>query len=364
MAAPISDSHAQSSNAPLAPQIAACDAGDKAACRTAGLMLSDPQSANFDMFTSLRYLQNACLAMDGAACGRLALIYFEGKGDVDKDLSAAANFSQTACNENDRDGCDVAEAIFAESSSPFFDAIRALRYRKINCDFGRWQSCMQHARILHNIGDYRNAEQIAANACNTGGTERQESCDFATALKSRRIKMEQAAAQERASQQAAAQTARDNKRAVLDSFLRDRDYDGAIYAAIYNSRTVADAEYALKATVSAGAIGGVYIDSLHVLDYWIPSGNLNRIVNAEIARRSSGNDCGIFNCTNMPGASAKRWSAANGNRSASNYRPRSASSSGGSGQSVLSTSDAQRQTREKYRSAHCTMNNNANRNVC
>lgn len=342
--------------------IAQCNAGDNRACSRAGLILSDPQSPDYDVFISLRYLQKACSAQDSAACGRLALIYFDGEGDVDSDWDAASNFSQSGCAGNDRDGCDVAEAIFAESSSVYFDAKKAIEYRKKNCDLGRWQSCMHHARILYNLGDNRNAEQVAAHACGGGGTERQSICDLAASLKSNRVKMEQAAAAQAAQQQAARQADRDNKRAVIDSFLRQRNYDTAIYAAIYNSKTVEDAQYALTATINAGAIGTIYIDNLYVLDYWIPGGGLNQAVNAEISKRSRGNDCGIFNCTNTPGASSARWAAQNGNQSP--YRRPSSSSSNSRPVGGLSSADAAAQTRQKYRYAHCTMNNNANRNVC
>lgn len=353
---------AQNSGGSLSAYIAQCNSGDKAACSKAGMILSDPQNPAFDAFLSLRYLQNACNALDGAACGRLALIYFDGEGDVDKDWSAASNFSQRGCAQQDRDGCDVAEAIFADSSSPYFDAEKALRYRTINCGFGRWQSCMHQARILYNVGDYRNAEQLAAHACGPAGEDRKSICELAGTLKSRRIKLEQAEAAQRAQQQAARQAAYANKRAIVTSFIQKRDYDGAIYAAIYNSRTVDDARYALTAAINAGAMGSIYLDNLYVLDYWFPSGNLNRIVNAEISGRSRGNDCGIFNCTNTPGASSKRWAAQNGGNTSSYRRPSSSGSSAPTG--GLSSADARKQVREKYRSAHCTMNNNANRNVC
>ena len=373
IASPPFPAQAQTPSQPLDRLTAQCNAGNISSCSAAGLALSDPQSARYDVFISLRYLQKACTAMDGAACGRLALIYFDGEGDVDQDWDAASNFSQKACAKRDRDGCDVAEAIFAEPASSFFDAEKALRYRTINCGFDRWQSCEQHARILYNLGDNRNAEQIAARACSRASAGNADStsqsiCDLAGSLEANRIKMEQVAAQQAARAQAARQATREadvrNKRAVVDSFLQDRNYDTAIYAAIYNSRTVNDASYALTATINAGALGAVYIDNLHVLNYWVPGGSLNQAVNAEIARRSRGkSNCGIFNCTNTPGASQARWRAQNGNRNT--YRPRSsgppANARTGAG---LSTAQAQAQTRRKYRSAHCTMNNNANRNLC
>lgn len=352
---------AQSADA-LPTSIASCDRGDIPSCTRAGMMLSDVDSAAYDAFLSLRFLQKACAAFDGAACGRLSLIYFAGEGEVDPDIAAASNYASRACAERDRDGCDVAEAIFADPQSAKFDAENALRYRKVNCEFGRWTSCEQLARIYFNIGDYRNAEQVATFACVPASEDRKPVCELSGALKSRRLKFQQAEAQRRADENNRQIAAQQQKRAIIDSFLRSRDYDGAVYAAVYNSRTTEDAAYALGAAHRAGAMGSIYADLLHILDYWLPSGELNRVVNAELRSRARANDCGIFNCTNMPGAAQKRWETQNGSRSSYRSSPRSSGSS--SGPSPPSSADINRQVREKYRYAHCTMNNNANRSLC
>lgn len=346
----------------LSTSIASCDRGDIPSCTRAGMMLSDMDNSAYDAFLSLRFLQRSCAAFDGPACGRLSLIYFAGEGDVQPDLAAASNFAMRACAERDRDGCDVAEAIFADPQSAKFDAENALRYRKINCEFGQWTSCEHLARIYFNLGDYRNAEQVAAFACGPAGADRQSVCELSNSLKSRRLKFEQAEAQRRIDENNRQIAAQQQKRALIDSFLRSRDYDGAVYAAIYNSRTTDDAAYALAAAHRAGAMGSIYKDLLHILDYWLPSGELNRIVNTELRSRARANDCGIFNCTNMPGAAQKRWQAQNGSRSSYRSSPRSSGSY--SGPSQPSSADINRQVREKYRSAHCTMNNNANRTLC
>ena len=91
------------------------------------------------------------MAVSSAACGRLALIFFAGEGDVERDLPSAGNFAIRACAGNDRDGCEVAEAVFAEPGSAQFDAEKALRYRRANCTFGNRRSCIGLAAFDHRI---------------------------------------------------------------------------------------------------------------------------------------------------------------------------------------------------------------------
>lgn len=359
--------YAQSST--LNDNISACNDGDKNACADAGMHLADHEKAEYDPFLSLRYLQLACTAKNARACGRLSLIYWDGEGDVEPDMALAGSFAREACAAQDRNGCEVAEAVFANSASPEFDAQKALRYRRANCDFGNMQSCIFLARIYYNLEDHLPAEQIAAKACASGIKGNEDICAFAKQLKDARIKVEQAEAAriaqiKQARADAAAQRYAQQQRAsaVVDSFLNERDYDGAIYAAIYHSRLVPDAERALRATINAGAIGSVFIDNLYVLDYWFPSGDLNRIVNREIQSRKSAQSCGIYNCTNTPGASSRRWAAQNGNRN-NGYRP---SSSGGYTPLKPMKSSAQiaAETRNKYRHVNCTMNKNPSYNLC
>lgn len=338
-----------------------CEAGDRAACTTAGLVLSDPAHAGFDIFLSLRYLQRGCQAQDPAACGRLALIYLEGSDDVEVDRAMAGDFAQRACARQDPTGCEVAETIYADAGSPQFDAEKALRYRRVNCDRDRWVSCLDLARIYYNLEDHLPAEQVATKACGPGGAEREAACGFAATLRQRREQHERALEQQRQALAARAQ-ARERASQTVRTYLERRDYDGAVYAAIYHSRSTDDAAMALEATLRAGAIGSLFKDHLYVLDYWFPSGPLNQAVNAEIRARSRASDCGIFNCTNMPGASTRRWQQAGGSQS-SGYR------STGTGYTpsqprMKSSAEIQRETRARYRHVHCTMGGVTNSRVC
>lgn len=325
-----------------------CDAGDASACWTAGRTLSDPAHADYDPFLSLRYLQTACAANEAAACGRLALIFFAGEGEVERNLASAGNFAVRACSSQDRDGCEVAEAIFTDGASEQFDAAKALRYRRVNCDFGNRQSCIDLARILYNMDDYLPAEQIALNACKPGDPSSRESCQFGTQLRDRRHAIE---ARQQASRRAA-QEAQAKKQAVFESFMAERNYDSALYYALYYSRSKSQAETATLAAARAGAMSGIFKDHLYVLEYWFPSGPVAGIAASEIAKRKRGQDCGIYNCTNMPGASTRRWQAQNGS-AGGNY---SSGRRSPSFEPVRTPSSAEiaKQTRDRYRSYNCT----------
>ncbi len=340
--------HATDVESTLAETSQLCDSGDTSACWAAGRTLSDPAHADYDPFLSLRYLQTACAANEPAACGRLALIFFAGEGEVERDLASAGNFAVRACSAQDRDGCEVAEAIFTDGASEQFDAAKALRYRRVNCDFGNRQSCIDLARILYNMDDYLPAEQIALNACKPGDPSSREICQFGTQLRDRRHAIE---ARQQASRRAA-QEAQAKKQAVFESFMAERNYDSALYYALYYSRSKSQAETATLAAARAGAMSGIFKDHLYVLEYWFPSGPVAGIAASEIAKRKRGQDCGIYNCTNMPGASTRRWQAQNrsagGNYSSGRRSP--------SFQPVRTPSSAEiaKQTRDRYRSYNCT----------
>lgn len=331
----------------LQQSIASCDRGDQAACLAAGLALSDVENRAYDPFLALRFLQQACAANQTAACGRLALIFFAGEGDVERDLPSAGNFATRACSGNDRDGCEVAEAVFAEPGSPQFDAEKALRYRRANCTFGNRRSCIDLARILYAMDDALPAEQIALAACVPGDPASAQVCAFGQRLQSLRRKAE--AAREAAIQ--AARNAQAREQAVFEQYMGRRDYDGALYYSLYHLRSKSHAETAIMAAARAGALSTIFRDHFYVLEYWFPSGPVAQIAASQIAQIGQANDCGIWNCTNTPGASSARWRAAGGSSGSSYSR-----SSGSSFQPVRTPSSAEiaRQTRDKYRSYNCT----------
>ena len=321
----------------LQQSIASCDRGDQAACLAAGLALSDVENRAYDPFLALRFLQQACAANQTAACGRLALIFFAGEGDVERDLPSAGNFAIRACAGNDRDGCEVAEAVFAEPGSAQFDAEKALRYRRANCTFGNRRSCIDLARILYAMDDALPAEQIALAACVPGDPASAQVCAFGQRLQSLRRKAE--AAREAAIQ--AARNAQAREQAVFDQYMGRRDYDGALYYSLYHLRSKSHAETAIMAAARAGALSTIFRDHFYVLEYWFPSGPVAQIAASQIAQIRQANDCGIWNCTNTPGASEARWRAAGGG---SSYTP----------SPMPSSASIAKQTRDKYRSYNCT----------
>lgn len=114
---------------------------------------------------------------------------------------------------------------------------------------------------------------------------------------------------------------------------------------------------------AAGRMSAVDDYDLKVLEHWFQTGQIASIVRSEIRGRGiavSGEDNSWANDMRMIKSANDRFNAA---RSTSSYRPiergPAPSPTGG-----LSSGEAAAQTREKYRYAHCTMNNNANRNVC
>lgn len=331
----------------LQQSIASCDRGDRAACLAAGLALSDVENRAYDPFLALRFLQQACAANQTAACGRLALIFFAGEGDVERDLPSAGNFATRACAGNDRDGCEVAEAVFAEPGSPQFDAEKALRYRRANCTFGNRRSCIDLARILYAMDDALPAEQIALAACVPNDPASAQVCAFGQRLQLLRRKAE--AAREAAIQ--AARNAQAREQAVFDQYMGRRDYDGALYYSLYHLRSKSHAETAIMAAARAGALSTIFRDHFYVLEYWFPSGPVAQIAASQIAQIRQANDCGIWNCTNTPGASEARWRAAGGGRASSSY---SGSGSSYTPSPMPSSASIAKQTRDKYRSYNCT----------
>lgn len=338
---------AQGSGDPAA-SMARCDSGDKAACLAAGLALSDVENPAYDAFLSLRFLQQACAAGEAAACGRLALIFYGGEGDVERDLPSAGNFAMRACAGQDRDGCEVAEAVFAAPGSPQFDAEKALRYRRANCTYGNRQSCIDLARILYSMDDRLPAEQIALSACIPGDPASAEVCTFGNRLQALRRKAEA----EREAALQASRNAQAREQAVFDQYMGRRDYDGALYYSLYHLRSKRHAEEAIMAASRAGALSSIFEDHFYVLEYWFPSGPVAQIAASQIAKKRQSNDCGIWNCTNTPGASSRRWQAqggGSGSRAASAGR-----SSSFTPVRVPSSADIARQTRDRYRSYNCT----------
>ena len=335
------------------PQLTArCDTGDRSACSRAGMLLSDIGNPAYDPFLSLHFLQQACAAREVAACGRLALILYAGEGDVERDLASAGNFAMQACSGQDRDGCEVAEAVFAEPGSPQFDADKALRYRRVNCTAGNRRSCIDLARILYSLDDRLPAEQIALNACAPDDPSSAEVCAFGARLQSLRHQAE-------AERQAAIDAARNarmqaeaQEQAVFDRYMARRDYDGALYYALYDMRSKRHAEEATLAASRAGALSTIFEDHFYVLEYWFPSGPVAQIAASQIARNKRSSDCGIWNCTNMPGASSARWQAQRGS-GGSGYTSRSSGSSFRP-VSTPSSADIAKQTRDRYRFNNCT----------
>ena len=135
----------------------------------------------------------------------------------------------------------------------------------------------------------------------------------------------------------------------------------ATAVSVYSSTVYA--EQAVRAASAAGRMSAVDDYDLQVLEHWFQSGQIASIVRAELRGRGmaiSGEDNSWANDMKMIKSANARFNAA---RSTSTYRPieqgPAPQATGG-----MSSGEARAQTREKYRDAHCTMNNNANRYLC
>jgi hypothetical protein len=142
--------------------------------------------------------------------------------------------------------------------------------------------------------------------------------------------------------------------------LRDGKYGQAVNTALYQYGSVEYAQMATLAASRAGRMSDVGTQDLYALASWFRDGPVRAAADSEMAKRGTGLEGTFGTGTNAAGAADARWKAANGGSaprpSSSGYTP--------SRPSVLGASQAAAQTRDKYRSAHCTMSGNANRNLC
>ncbi|OYW81751.1 MAG: hypothetical protein B7Z22_15230 [Hyphomonas sp. 32-62-5] len=146
----------------------------------------------------------------------------------------------------------------------------------------------------------------------------------------------------------------------MASMLSAGDYNGAVATAVSVYSSTVYADQAVSAAAAAGRMGDIDDYDLKVLEHWFQTGQAGSLVRSEMRRRGlaiSGEDNAWARDMQMIKSANERFNAA---RSTSSYRPvEQGPAVSGSG-----PTDAIAKTREKYRDAHCTMNNNANRYLC
>ncbi|WNO60766.1 hypothetical protein [Rheinheimera sp. MMS21-TC3] len=146
----------------------------------------------------------------------------------------------------------------------------------------------------------------------------------------------------------------------MDNLLGDGKYGAAVNMALYQFGSVEHAQMAALAANSAGRMSDISTQDLYALASWFSHGPVRSAADNEMAKRGTGLEGTFGTGTNQAGAADARWKQQYGS---SALKPAS-SSYAPNRPSVLSSSEAAKQTREKYRTAHCTMTGNANHNLC
>ena len=328
----------------------ACTMGHEDGCNATYAVLGNDEKGEQDIPRLVTAFEKGCANESLKACSWGADFFFDGmrgKHPTVIDYVRGAPLAGKACEQVDPYFCVTAERMYADPSSTAFDASNALKFTQINCDANVKESCANLGRIYAIVEDFDFAVGPYEKSCQLGN---EKICDYAKDV--RRYVDELAAWN--AKQEA--------RRAEMAAMLNAGDYNGAVATAVSVYSSTVYAEQAVKAASAAGRMSAVDDYDLKVLEHWFQSGPVGSMVRAEMRNRGlaiSGEDNSWANDMKMIKSANDRFNAA---RTTSSYRPiEQAPASVTQG---LSTADARAQTREKYRYAHCTMNNNANRYLC
>lgn len=299
----------------------------------------------------LTILEAGCLKGDLVSCERVGAIFYNGRnnaypGHVDYRRGAPLAGKACVADTTKIHSCYAAEDMYANPTSPAFDAAQALRFTKINCDGGLAGSCSNLGGVYYSIEDWPLALAAYEQACTLQPGIK--ACESIGPIRTHLAKVAEYEAIEA------------ERKQVVGGLITQGKYGEAVNVAIHHYRAPRYVEQAVRAANSAGAMSSVQTQDLYVVAHWYDSGPIREIADREMRRRGTGLEGTFGTGTNNAGQADARYRQQYG----SNLPRASASSSAPNSPSVLSSSDAAAQTREKYRYAHCTMNNNANRNVC
>ncbi len=330
----------------------ACRMGHVEGCASInGVLKSKDQ---LDIARLIPILEAGCQRGAPKACAQAADLLYDGRrgqypGHID--LVRAAPLVEKACADasNIYKGinafCWSAENVFADPSSKAFEASKAIRYTRMNCDNGRSGSCSNLGRIYDSIEDWPLAVAAYEQACKLDSAS--TACASIAPLK------------KYLSELAVYEAKVAERKAAMDNLLGSGQYGAAVNMALYRFGSVQYAEMATLAANRAGRMSDVGTQDLYALASWFRDGPVRAAADREMAKRGTGLE-GTFGAgTNQAGAADARWKAANGGR----LPTPSSSGSSPSRPPVLSASQAAAQTRDKYRSAHC-MGASSNRNLC
>lgn len=336
------------------PQVAvghlerACSMGHNDGCKWMLGMRSSAASPTADLGKAVAVALRGCDAGAAYACRWGSYVAFDGNEGKHPDrinIVTAAKFAEKGCTLNDRGACIIAERIFADPNSALFDAGKSLRYTNINCKADSPASCSNLSAVYFALEEYELGTIAVERACQLG---KKDLC--AGAGQWRRYLTEKAAYD--------AQEAKFASR--ISGLIQANHYGGAVNAALYELGSKKYAEIAALAASKAGRMADIPTQDLYALAMWFPDGPVRAAADREMRARGTGLEGSFGTGTNTAGAADERWKKQYGS---SMPRPTSSGPSS-SRPPMLSSAQAAAQTRDKYRNAHCTMNNNANRNLC
>lgn len=320
----------------------ACTMGHEDACNDTYAFLRTDEKGEKDIPRLLAAFEQGCANESVKACKWGTEFFYDGrKGEYPDtiDFVRGAPLAYKACKTMDwLTGCLMAENMYANPSSPAFDATRALELTDMNCTANIKESCGNLGRIYSEIEAYDLAVGHYEKSCDLGN---EDVCAYAKDLRRYVDEVSAWNAKEEA------------RRSEMASMLNGGDYNGAVATAVSVYRSTVYAEQAVLAASSAGRMSAIDDYDLKVLENWFQSGQVGSLVRSEMRGRGiaiSGEDNSWERDMQTIRSANERFNAA---RSTSAYRPieRAPAPSG----SVLSSADAAAQTREKYRYAHCIM---------
>ncbi|HQX90288.1 MAG: sel1 repeat family protein [Moraxellaceae bacterium] len=309
----------------------------------------------YDIARLIPVLEVGCARGASNACSEAAFILYNGRdgkypGHID--FVRAAPLLEKSCADarNIFKGinayCIFSEGIFSNPESKAFNAAKALHYSQKNCSDNQAWSCFNLGRIYRTIEEFPLAVAAYEKSCKLDAT--QGACVSIAPTKQYMAEM------------AAYEAKIAERKATIDILLRDGNFGAAVNMALYQFGSVEYAQMAALAANTAGRMSDISTQDLYALASWFSGGPVRSAADREMANRGTGLEGTYGTGTNQAGAADARWKKQYGS---SSPKP---SSSGYTGNrpSVLSSSEAASQTREKYRSAHCSMSGNANRNLC
>lgn len=330
----------------------ACKMGHEDSCEASFAILGRGKEEENDIPRLLSAFEEGCANESLKACDWGSKFFYDGwDGDYPDVVDAVrgAPLSYKACKTTGSGfHCSVAENMYANPSSPTFDATRALELTDINCTANVKESCGNLGRIYYEIEAFDLAVGYYEKSCELGN---EKVCDTAKDLR-------------RYVDEVAAWNAKEEaRRTEMAYMLNAGDYNGAVGTAVSVYRSTVYAEEAVLAAASAGRMSSIDDYDLKVLEHWFQSGQVGSLVRSEMRGRGlaiSGEDNSWERDMQTIRSANQRFNAA---RSNSTYRPieQAPAPSG----SVLSSADAAAQTREKYRYAHCVMKgSNTSASIC